>query len=73
MVEAVPMISDGGCAEVTQIGGELRVVLLMLAMFLLACEGNPVKGGAPLVFDQGGNDGEILGGVAQDLACPQSR
>jgi hypothetical protein len=33
MFEAVPLISDGGFAKVTQILGELRVVLLMLAMF----------------------------------------
>jgi hypothetical protein len=65
MFEAIPLISDGGFAEVTQIFGELRVVLLLLAMFLLASEGNPVKGSALVVFDYGGNDIHISGGIAQ--------
>jgi hypothetical protein len=67
MFETIPLFSDGGFAEDTQLFGELREVLLMLAVFLLAPEGDPVKDRAPVVLDHAGYDVEISGRIAQHV------
>src|SRR5689334_10597929 len=55
-LEVVPVRRRVRLPQVTQILGQLRVVLLVLAMPLLAADRNPMEGSGPIVLHEADGD-----------------
>src|SRR5690348_7737570 len=51
LIEPIPPVRDARLTQVTKKSPKLRMVLFVFAVFVLAAIGDPVKGRAPIVFD----------------------